>query len=207
MASTRRPKQPPRGPGGRGRPTARGVTARVKDLPPPQREEAVEVLKDSFVGYYRWHAKRTLRDVERVRVIRADGEIVAVSMFERFFPEVGYLNYVAVARTHRRRGYARRLLEDALRQLRTAGVEVVFAAASRSNRASLALLASRGFRTTRRKERGWQEGGLGAWGLRSRMHVIRGEVVLALRLRPRRTGPATLPRKAGEGSGRARAHL
>jgi hypothetical protein len=81
-------------------------------------------------------------------------------------------------------------LDDALRRLKAEGVEVVFAAAERTNRRSLALLRSRGFRRTQRKERTWNEGGLGAWGLRSRMHIISGEVVLGLRLRPARSSEA-----------------
>lgn len=109
-------------------------------------------------------------------------------MFERLRPEVGYINYAAVARASRHAGVGSRLLEDALRQLRRDGVEVVFAAAERTNRASIALLTSHGFRRTRRKETPWREGGLGAWGLRSQMHIVAGEVVLALRVRKAR-GP------------------
>ncbi len=157
---------------------------RLADLPKEERSTAIPTLKESFEGYYRWHAKRTLRDVERVRVARLGGQVVAVSMFERLRPEVGYVNYLAVARAYRRAGFGGRLLDDALRRLKGEGVEVVFAAAETSNQRSLALLRSRGFRRTRRKERTWSEGGLGAWGLRSRMHIVSGEVIVGLRLRP-----------------------
>jgi hypothetical protein len=41
-----------------------------------------------------------------------------------------------------------------------------------------------------RKELGWREGGLGAWGLRSRMRIISGETLYGRRLRPQPTARA-----------------
>ena len=173
------------------RPRARGRTGgsvrstparRAQTLPMQGRHDALPTLKEAFVGYYRWHAKRTLREVERVRVVRLAKKIVAVSMAERLGPQVGYVSYLAVARPQRNQGLGGLLLDDALRWFRTRKVHVVFAAAQSTNRISLALLRSRGFRATRRRERSWKEGGLGAWGLRSRMHIVRGELLLALRL-------------------------
>lgn len=61
---------------------------------------------------------------------------------------------------------------------------MVYAAAEEENAASIALFLSRGFRSVERRERGYLEGGLGAWGLRSRMWIVSGEVLLGRRLAP-----------------------
>ncbi len=160
----------------------------ITDLLPDQRERAVPVILDSFVGIYRWHAKRTLRMATEVRAIEHDGRVVAVSMLELLVPEAGYVYYLAVARDQRREGLGSALLDDALHRFRSAGAEVVYAAAEEDNVASIGLFRSRGFRLVERKEVGFREGGLGAWGLRSRMRIVHGEVLLGLRLAPHR-GP------------------
>jgi len=169
----------------------RGARPSIVTLRRPARSQAVPTLRDSFVGYYRWHAKRTLREVDQVRAIREGKRVVALVMFEELVRGVGYVNYLAVARDHRREGMGKRLLDEALAVLRRRGSFIVFSAAARSNRASIALLESRGFRRTRRSERSWVDGGLGAWGLRSRMHIVAGEVVLARRWRARARAPSS----------------
>ncbi len=156
----------------------------IRDLPPAERESAVPVIVDSFTGIYRWHAKRTLRSVSRVRGAWQEGQLIGVSMLELLDPAVGYVYYLAVLRAHRRRGVASQLLDDALALFRTQRARVVFAAAEEDNAASLRLFEERGFRRTEPKERGWREGGLGAWGFRSRMMVVSGELLLGLRLSP-----------------------
>jgi ribosomal protein S18 acetylase RimI-like enzyme len=161
------------------------------DLPDAQREAAVPVLIDSFVGIYRWHAKRTLRHISVVRGARIDGQIAGISMLERLTPEVGYVYYLAVRREYRHRGIAGHLLDDALDRFRRENVEVVYGAAEEDNLPSLQLFRSRGFRPVERKELGYREGGLGAWGLRSRMMLVSGEVLLGLRLRPGAPLPET----------------
>ena len=74
------------------------------DLPKDGRERAVPVLIDSFVGIYRWHAKRTLREVQVVRGAEIGGALAGIAMLERLVPDVGYVYYIAVASAHRRRG-------------------------------------------------------------------------------------------------------
>jgi ribosomal protein S18 acetylase RimI-like enzyme len=152
------------------------------DLEGAERERAVPVIIDSFEGIYRWHAKRTLREIPIVRAVVDEGRVVAVSMLELLVPEVGYVYYLAVAGSHRRRGLGRLLLQDALERFAREGAEVAYAAAEEDNAASLALFRSFGFRTVERKELGYREGGLGAWGLRSRMRVVWGEVLLGKRI-------------------------
>ena len=155
----------------------------IIDLRPEDRPLAMPVLLESFTGIYRWHAKRTLREVSRVSALFLDGRIVGWIMLELLNPAAGYVYYVAVGREHRGRGYAGRLLDHAIESFRSARVEVVYAAAESDNIASVSLFRSRGFREVGRKELSYQEGGLGAWGLRSRMRVVAGEVLLGIRLR------------------------
>ncbi len=164
----------------------------VLDLSPSEREQAVPVIRESFEGIYRWHATRTLREIPRVRAVRGGSGILGVSMLERLVPEVGYVYYVAVAAARRGTGIGGLLLDDALRIFREARLEVAYAAAEEDNLPSLRLFTSRGFRPVERKELGWQEGGLGAWGLRSRMRLVYGEVLLGLRLAPAGSRPPGL---------------
>ena len=167
----------------------------LTDLSGAHREKAIPVVVDSFVGIYRWHAKRTLREVSLVRAAVRGGEVAGIAMLERLTPEVGYVYYLAVRKACRRQGIGGRLLDDALAGFVRGGVRVVYAAAEEDNTGSIALFRSRGFRTVERRELGYREGGLGAWGLRSRMWIVSGEVLLGLRLAPEPpaaslTGPA-----------------
>jgi ribosomal protein S18 acetylase RimI-like enzyme len=173
-----------------------GVAWRLVDLEAEERERAIPAILEGFEGIYRWHAKRTLREISRVRAVEESGEVVGVSMLERLLPEVGYVYYIAVRAAWRQRGIATRLLDDALAWFPAGGSRVAYAAAEEDNTASLALFRARGFREVSRMEAGWREGGLGAWGLRSRMRVVHGEVLLGLRLAPEpappvRPGPPT----------------
>jgi ribosomal protein S18 acetylase RimI-like enzyme len=160
------------------------LRVRVIDLDGADRERSVPVIKDGFVGVLRWHAKRTMREVPRVRAAVVSAQVVGVSLLERLVDEVGYVHYIAVLSSHRRQGIADRLLEDALRYFRREGAEVVFAAADEGNVASQAMLSARGFRPTARKETSYRLGGLGGWGLRCGMGVLGGERLFGLRLRP-----------------------
>lgn len=156
----------------------------LTDLSGEARERAVPILKEGFVGIYRWHAKRTLREVSKVRAAEVQGTILGVSLLEPLTPEVGYVYYLSVGLAHRRRGIGGVLLDDALSIFRRNGFRVVYGAVEEDNEASLALFRSRGFRLVERKETNYRDGGLGAWGLRSRMWLVGGEVLLGLRLAP-----------------------
>jgi len=165
-----------------GRVASRPPPIELIDLPTQERERAVPVLKDGFIGIYRWHAKRTLRSATWVRAALLHGEIVAVSVLERLDPEVGYVYYLSTALSHRREGLGALLLDDALTLFRRERAVVAYGAAEEENEASIALFRSRGFRAVERKELSFREGGLGAWGLRSRMTLVGGEVLMGLRL-------------------------
>jgi ribosomal protein S18 acetylase RimI-like enzyme len=161
----------------------------IVDLPMEEREDALSVIREGFEGIYRWHAKRTLKRIPLVRAARHGDEIWGVAMLERLLAEVGYVFYIAVGTAHRKTGVGAQLLDDALRIFRSSGIEVVFAAAEEDNAPSLRLFRSRGFRPVGRDAPTWKEGGLGAWGLYSRMRIVPGEVLLGLRLAPRGLAP------------------
>ncbi|MGA7923583.1 MAG: GNAT family N-acetyltransferase [Thermoplasmata archaeon] len=152
------------------------------DLEGEERERAVPLLIEGFVGIYRWHAKRTLRRIGRVRGALREGQLVGVSMLERLAPEVGYVYYLAVGTSHRRLGIGGLLLDDALALFLREGARIAYGAAEEDNTSSLDLFRSRGFREVERRELGYQEGGLGAWGLRSKMMLVSGEVLMGRRL-------------------------
>lgn len=154
----------------------------VIDLEGEARERAVPLLIEGFVGIYRWHAKRTLRRIGRVRGAIVDGQLAGVSMLERLAPPVGYVYYLAVGVAHRQQGIGGHLLDDAMALFRREGAGIVYGAAEEDNTSSLALFRSRGFRVIERRERGYQEGGLGAWGLRSKMMLVSGEVLMGRRI-------------------------
>jgi ribosomal protein S18 acetylase RimI-like enzyme len=157
---------------------------RLASLEGPERELAVPVLKEGFEGIYRWHAKRTLRSVSVVRGAWQGSELVGVAMLEHIAPEVGYVYYLSVGRSSRQKGVGSTLLDDALGRFRQERMQVVYAAVEEDNAPSLALFRSRGFREVDRQETHYTEGGLGAYGLRSKMWVVSGEVLLGLRLAP-----------------------
>jgi ribosomal protein S18 acetylase RimI-like enzyme len=161
------------------------------DLVGVDRERAVPVVVDSFVGVYRWHAKRTLRSVAIVRAAEVEGGVAGVAMLERLTPAVGYVYYLAVRTAFRRRGIGSLLLDDAIAGFLRGDVRVVYGAAEEDNTSSIALFLSRGFRTVERRELGYREGGLGAWGLRSQMWIVSGEVLMGRRLAPE--PPPVLP--------------
>jgi ribosomal protein S18 acetylase RimI-like enzyme len=154
------------------------------ELRGPDRELAIPALLDSFVGIYRWHAKRTLREVSVVRAAMVGDEVAGVAMLETLTASVGYVYYLAVRASARRQGIGGRLLDDGIRRFAAQGMRVVYAAAEEENLESIRLFGSRGFRAVERQEPGYQDGGLGAWGLRKRMWIVSGEVLLGLRLAP-----------------------
>jgi ribosomal protein S18 acetylase RimI-like enzyme len=188
-------------------PVGRNVS-RIAELVGAARDNALPILKESFTGYYRWHAKRTLREIAVARGAYVGDALAGVALLDRLDPEVGYVYYLFVGADHRRHGVGARLLDHTLAGFRRDGVSVVYAVAEEVNRASIGLFRSRGFRVVERRELGWKEGGLGAWGLRSRMRIIGGEVLLGLRLdvpvgprTARRTGPTSPNRGRRRASG------
>ena len=168
-------------------------TFSLVDLVGDARERAIPILLESFEGIYRWHAKRTLWRIPEVRGADDRGTLAGLAMLERLAPEVGYVYYLAVGRAYRAHGLGGILLDDAIGRFRSRGAEVIYGAVEEDNTPSLRLFRSRGFREVERKELGYREGGLGAWGLRSRMMLVSGEVLYGRRYPPPTTaGPRPL---------------
>lgn len=162
--------------------TAQAV-ASVEELQGDAREEAVPILTRSFEGVYRWHAKRTLHEADRVRGMRVGGVLAGITMLKTLAPGVGYVYYVAVEPNFRRQGIGGQLLDDALRVLASSGLGIAYAAVEVHNEASNALFRSRGFRLIERDEPNYDAGGLGAHGLRTKMWIVGGEALLGRRIR------------------------
>ncbi len=167
------------------------------DLIGADRDRALDALRQSFTGVYRWHAKRTLREADSVRAIEVDGRIAAAALLDRFDADVAYVYYLFVAEADRRRGFGGLLLEDAVDRFRSAGARVVFAACGAENSAVLRLFGARGFRPVADGEPRVRDGGLGAWGYRRRMWIVSGELLLGLRLAPQSPGGDPLRPAAG----------
>ena len=161
----------------------------IIDLVGADRERALPVLRDGFTGVYRWHAKKTLGEVDRVRALVLAQEVVGVTLLAGLVPDVGYLYYISVATAQRGKGVGGRLLDDAIAIFNEEGRTVAYVATEPENMAMVAALRRRGFREVERKELGFAEGGLGAWGLRSRMTLVWGEILMGRRLRPQSSKP------------------
>lgn len=158
--------------------TAPSSPLRIVDLEGADRDRAVPALQGSFEGIYRWHAKRTLHRATWVRAVLDGKDVAGASVLEQLSPEAGYVYYLFVGASHRRRGLGKLLLDDALHRFRDRGARLVWAAAEEDNLPSIRLFLSRGFRKVDRDEPPPREGGLGAQGFRSRMTVVHGEVLL-----------------------------
>jgi ribosomal protein S18 acetylase RimI-like enzyme len=170
-------------PSGNGWGSSGSAPAVLVDLEGNERDRALPAIRDGFTGIYRWHAKRMLGEVPIVRAAMLHEEVVGVTLLDLLVPEVGYVYYVSVRSAFRGRGIGKHLLDDALRIFVDRKVEVVYAAVQADNAPSARLFTQRGFREVARKETTWREGGLGAWGLRSRMRLVPGELLLGRRLR------------------------
>src|SRR5438093_13207111 len=94
------------------------------------------------------HSKRTLLDIELVRVAVSSGKAVGLAMLKMLEESVGYVYYIAVAKASRKKGIGKLLLEDALQHFKASSVEEVYASVEKNNEPSEALFASEGFTRT-----------------------------------------------------------
>ena len=150
----------------------------IADCPMESRSSLDWILEESFEGLYLRHSKRTLREIETVRVATAGERAVGLSMLKKLDARTGYVFYVAVAKAQRRKGVAGTLLDDALSILRHAGVVEVYASVEQDNDPSLALFRSRGFTKTGFGEITKKRGALGALLMYRDMVAVPGEMLL-----------------------------
>src|SRR2546427_188796 len=124
----------------------------IRDTPTRERASLGWILEESFEGWYLLHSKRTLRDIEVVRVAMSSGKPIGLVMLKTLEGNIGHVYYIAVARAHRKRGIAKLLLEDALRSFKISHMEEVFASVEKNNKPSEALFESEGFTPTSCRE-------------------------------------------------------
>ncbi len=150
----------------------------IVDVPPEKRPGLDYILEESFEGWYLWHSRRRLRDVEIVRAAMSSDKPVGLVMTKTLDPNIGYVYYIAVAKAQRRKGIAKLLLEDSLRLFKSAGAKDVFASVEEDNAPSEGLFASEGFTPTSFNEVSKKYGNLHTVNMYRVMTVVPGEVLL-----------------------------
>ena len=119
----------------------------------PQDAESIErIARASFDRVYAFFAIRGRRHAAPL-LVADEGGAVAGFLEGRLFlgrPPIGYVYFVAVDPERRRRGLARRLIEESLGRFRQQGATRVFAAVPEDNEASLGLFKALGFETVPR---------------------------------------------------------
>jgi len=150
----------------------------ITDVPAGKRQELDWILEESFEGWYLWHSKKTLRDIELVRAAVSSGKSAGLVMLKTLEGTVGYVDYIAVARASRNKGIGKLLLDDALRLFKASNLKEVFASVEKENEPSEALFASEGFTKTSFGEVSKRHGSLHAANMYRAMTVVPGEILL-----------------------------
>jgi ribosomal protein S18 acetylase RimI-like enzyme len=150
----------------------------VVDIPMERRSTLDHVLEESFEGWYLRHSRRILQEVETVRAGMLSGEPIGLIMLKTLEPGVGYVYYVAVAKSHRARGVASLLLKDALDLFKSRGDSEVFASVEKDNLPSEKLFVAEGFVKTNLMEVSQLHGTLRAFNMYRMMMVVPGEVLM-----------------------------
>jgi len=155
----------------------------IAEVPKGERDKLIPILDESFEGIYLWHARRTLQSIEVVRAVRtADGEDAGLAMLKTVARGAGYVYYVAVSPSFRRRGIGGRLLDDAVSYFAHEGGLYVYASVPEDNVESNALFGSRGFERLHLSEMAERYGKIRALLMYREMMVVRGEILMGKRL-------------------------
>ena len=150
----------------------------IIDVPEDQRPNLEWILRESFEGWYLMHSQRTLHHIELVRAATISGKPVALVMLKILEGTVGYVYYIAVARSQRKKGIGKLLLENALQYFKEARVKEAFASVEKENEPSERLFASEGFTKTSFNEVSKQHGNLRTINMYRVMTVVPGEILL-----------------------------
>ena len=150
----------------------------ITDVPAGKRAGLDWILEESFEGWYLWHSKKTLRDVELVRAAMSSGKPLGLVMLKTLEGTVGYVYYIAVAKARRKEGIGKLLVEDALQLFKASNLEEVFASVEKNNEPSEALFASEGFTKTSFSEVSKKHGSLHTVNMYRAMTVVPGEILL-----------------------------
>ena len=150
----------------------------IDEVAASERAPLEAILDQCFTGIYLRHARRTLADVETVRVARMDGTPIGLAMLKLLTENAGYVYYIAVLPSSRRTGVGARLLADSLEHFAVAGASEVYASVGAHNVESKALFMGRGFRRTDYGEVSKKYGALKAFSMYRSMWVVPGEMLL-----------------------------
>jgi len=156
--------------------TAEGIE--IVDIPPGERGALERILEESFEGWYLRHSKGKLQQLEVIRAAVASGSPVGLVMLKKLEAQVGYIYYIAVAKTHRKMGIARLLLQDSLARFRSEDVEEVYAGVEIGNVPSEGLFLSEGFTQTSFGEVSKRFGTIRAINMYRMMVIVPGEVLM-----------------------------
>ena len=113
-----------------------------------------------------------------VRAATSGGATIGLIIPKTIEKGVGYIFYVAVARSHRGAGVAGQLVRDALDRFRTEGISEVFASVEEDNLPSERLFAAEGFTRTSLGEVAKNHGTVHALNMYRMMVVVPGEILL-----------------------------
>lgn len=150
----------------------------IRDVGPGGREDLDPVLQESFTGVYLRHAHKTLLEVKFVRAAFVGEKPVGLSMLKTLDEGAGYVYYIAVSGSLRRKGVGTRLLLDALRLFASMGMKEVYASVGSENLESNALFKGQGFRKTDYGEVARKYGVFKAISMYRAMFVVPGEYLL-----------------------------
>jgi len=144
-----------------------------------EREILSPILDDSFEGWYLSHARRTLRDIEKVFAAKSGEKFVGLVMLKLVDRKIGYVYYIAVSREYRGHKIAGRLLEHSISYFSDQGCEKVFASLTVEHGGeSRSLFLSHGFVETNFGQVSKRYGKLHAINLYRKMLVVSGELVV-----------------------------
>jgi len=156
----------------------------IVDVPVAERAKLDGILEEGFEGWYLRHSRKTLMEAELVRAAISSGTPVGLVMLKTLEADMGYVYYIAVARSQRGKGLGGMLLDDSLRHFEGAGMKEVYASVESDNVASEALFRSRGFAKTGFVEVSRKFGPFQAMVLYRKMVVVPGEILLMKNLAP-----------------------
>lgn len=150
----------------------------VVDVPKKNRTGLDWILDESFEGWYLWHSRKTLRDVEIVKAAMLSHKPVGLVMLKTLEEGVGYVYYIAVARRQRKKGIGKLLLNHSLKVFKDSGVKEIFASVEEDNAPSEALFAAEGFERTNYADVSKEHGSLHTLYMYREMTVVPGEILL-----------------------------
>ena len=150
----------------------------IVEVPAEDRKGLLHILDESFEGWYLWHSRRTMRDVELVLEAVLEDSAVGLIMLKEIWEGTGYIYYLAVLPEFRKRGIGGALLDEALTRFSSKGMSSVYASVEEDNMPSLSLLHSKGFMKTDFGDMSRLHGRLTALRVMSRMQTVPGEEVL-----------------------------